>query len=274
MFVYLCALCLNIKWIQKLKVRSDKNIDAIQTSILDEEIDIHQNRLSLLLSEYFTCCDHDRKVDLQSQISKSINAQLDANKINSVTLSKLKTINIAANNQFFLWHTWFADVFEKDGFDIVIGNPPYIGEKGHKEIFQPVKNDIYIGQYYLGKMDYFYFFFHLAFNMLSFNGIGTFITTNYYPTALGARKLRADIKERMNIKTLFNLGELRLFENAPGQHNMISLFSKGSDKCECKIIDVHKKGALNPLMFASIINGADEDTVYAKITQENLFDGE
>ena len=252
----------------------NKNVDGIQTSILDEEIDIHQNRLSLLLSEYFTCCDHDRKVQLQNQISKSISAQLDANKINSVTLSKLKTINIAANNQFFLWHTWFADVFAKGGFDIVIGNPPYIGEKGHKEIFQPVKNDIYIGQYYLGKMDYFYFFFHLAFNMLSFNGIGTFITTNYYPTALGARKLRADIKERMNIKTLFNLGELRLFENAPGQHNMISLFSKCSDKCECKIIDVHKKGALNPLMFASIINGADEDTVYAKITQENLFDGE
>ena len=116
----------------------NKNVDGIQTSILDEEIDIHQNRLSLLLSEYFTCCDHDRKVQLQNQISKSISAQLDANKINSVTLSKLKTINIAANNQFFLWHTWFADVFAKGGFDIVIGNPPYIGEKGHKEIFQPL----------------------------------------------------------------------------------------------------------------------------------------
>ena len=35
------------------------------------------------------------------------------------------------NNQFFLWHTWFSDVFnrpsdcDKSGFDIVIGNPPY-----------------------------------------------------------------------------------------------------------------------------------------------------
>lgn len=32
------------------------------------------------------------------------------------------------NSQFFLWHTWFHDVFSrpsKEGFDIVIGNPPY-----------------------------------------------------------------------------------------------------------------------------------------------------
>lgn len=251
-----------------------KNVEAIQTSILDKEIDIHQNKLSLLLSEYFTCCDHDRKVQLQTQISKSINAQLDANKINSDVLAKLKMINIAGNNQFFLWHTWFADVFAKGGFDIVIGNPPYIGEKGHKEIFQPVKSDFHLGQYYLGKMDYFYFFFHLAFNMLSFNGVGTFITTNYYPTALGARKLRADIKERMKIKTMLNLGELRLFENAPGQHNMISLFLKGSDKCKCQIIDVHKKGALNPLMFTAILNHKDEDTSYIEASQDDLFDGE
>jgi adenine-specific DNA-methyltransferase len=128
-----------------------------------------------------------------------INKQLEAQAYNPSILAKLKEINLAENNKFFHWHTWFSDVFsrdDKEGFDIVIGNPPYIGEKGHKEIFQPVKADIHLGQYYLGKMDYFYFFFHLAFNMLSPNGVTTFITTNYYPTALGARRLRADIKDR------------------------------------------------------------------------------
>jgi adenine-specific DNA-methyltransferase len=110
--------------------------------------------------------------------------------------------------------------------------------------------------------------------MLSPNGVATFITTNYYHTALGARKLRADIKERMRIRTLFNLGELRLFENAPGQHNMISSFTKGKDDYKCQVIDVHQKGTLNPLMFTSIINHIDEDTTYADIAQEDLYDGE
>ena len=110
--------------------------------------------------------------------------------------------------------------------------------------------------------------------MLSPNGVATFITTNYYPTALGARRLRADIQDKMNIKTLFNLGELRLFENAPGQHNMISSFSKGNDDCKCRVIDVHKKGALNPLMFTSIISCKDEDTTYADVAQNELYDGD
>ena len=67
----------------------NKNVDAIQTSILDEEIDIHQNRLSLLLSEYFTCYDHDRKVDLQSQISKSGFApQMIHNTNNIISISR------------------------------------------------------------------------------------------------------------------------------------------------------------------------------------------
>ena len=203
---------------------------------------------------------------------------LTSQSIDCRILSELKHLNLAGNDQFFLWHTWFSDVFNradgKDGFDIVIGNPPYIGEKGHKEIFQPVKADIHLRQYYLGKMDYFYFFFHLSFNLLTDAGISTFITTNYYPTALGARRLRADIRERTSIITLFNLGELRLFENAPGQHNMISSFIKGDYNCRCKVIDVHKKGTLNPQMFISIISQKDSDTSYAEVLQDNIFDGE
>ena len=262
--------------LSKLTYEKEYKKDKGEISLFDDEKNRLQKTVSHLLSSYYSCSDHDRKVKLQKEISDTINEQLKAQAYNPEILRELRTINLAENNKFFLWHTWFSDVFNRDdreGFDIVIGNPPYIGEKGHKEIFQPVKSDIHLGQYYLGKMDYFYFFFHLAFNMLSTNGVATFITTNYYPTALGARKLRAYIKDRINIKTLFNLGELRLFENAPGQHNMISSFSKGKNDCKCQVIDVHKKGALNPLMFTSIISRKDEDTAYADVVQEDLYDG-
>jgi hypothetical protein len=66
---------------------------------------------------------------LQQEISDTINKQLEAQAYNLSILAKLKEINLAENNKFFLWHTWFSDVFsrdDKEGFDIVIGNPPYV----------------------------------------------------------------------------------------------------------------------------------------------------
>ena len=264
--------------LSKLTYEKEHKKDKGEILLFDNEKNRLQKTVSNLLKVYYSCFDHNRKVKLQREISETINRQLEVCFVDSAILEKLKGINLAENNQFFLWHTWFSDVFSREdgrsGFDIVIGNPPYIGEKGHKEIFQPVKKDVHLGKYYLGKMDYFYFFFHLSFNMLSTNGVGIFITTNYYITALGAKKLRTDIKERMSIMTLFNLGELRLFENAPGQHNMISLFSKVNDYGKCNIVDVHKKGTLNPLMFAQITNHKDNDTIYSEISQTDMFDGE
>lgn len=49
---------------------------------------------------------------------------------------------------------------------------------------------------------------------------------------------------------------------------------KGNKYHECRIIDVHKKGTLNPFMFSSIINYKDKDTSYGPITQEYLYDSE
>ena len=252
--------------------KKTKRGQAWQQSIAFDEQDSLKN-IQDAIRKYYNTDEHGKKVELRNIINNNVKSYIINLKGCSKDIKKkLKALPIP-NDQFFLWHIYFKEVFDNGGFDIIIGNPPYVGEKKHKYLFRPIRNSS-LGKYYLGKMDYFYFFFHLAFNMLSSNGVATFITTNYYPTALGARKLRSDIKERLNVKILFNLGELLLFKNAPGQHNMISSFSKGEDRCKCQIIDVHKKGALNPLMFASIINHKDEDTIYAELAQEDLYDGE
>ena len=244
--------------------------DTGMLSIFDNMLDVYRQDLRKMLNEYYNCTNHHEKQVLRKEIVDNVKKQLREQSIN-IDFGEL---DLSGNDQFMLWHTWFYDVFSQGGFDIVIANPPYIGEKGHKEIFQPVKLDAYLGKFYLGKMDYFYFFFHFAFNVLKNSGIGTFITTNYYLTALGAKKLRQDIKERMVINILLNLGELKLFENAPGQHNMISSFAKGCNGNKCHVIDVHKKGSLNPRMFETILSSIDKDTSYDIVEQENLYDGD
>ena len=242
-----------------------------QTTMFDDMLDVYRRELREMLNEYYQCTDHKEKKTLRKRIIDNVKKQLKEQSIN-IDFGEL---DLSGNDQFFLWHTWFHDVFSQGGFDIVIGNPPYVGEKGHKEIFQPVKLDAQLGKFYLGKMDYFYFFFHLAINILFEGGQCSFITTNYYPTADGAKKLRLDFKNRTSLRILLHLGNLRLFEGAPGQHNMITFLQKGfNENKTCKSMEVHRNGTLSPEVLNLIISGKDSETEYNLIEQSNLYDGE
>lgn len=123
-------------------------------------------------------------------------------------------------------------------------------------------------------MDLFYFFFHLALNLLKPNGQCAFITTNYYITALGGRLLRRDFKERAILKELINFNELKIFESALGQHNLITMLQKGyNNQAKCNLINVNKKGFLDNT-FNDIASGIDEQTSYNTIPQNELYEGE
>ncbi len=116
--------------LSKLTYEKEYKKDKGEITLFDDEKNRLQKTVSLLLASYYSCSDHDKKVRLRQEISTTINKQLEAQAYNPAILKKLKAINLAENNQFFLWHTWFSDVFnrndDKNGFDIVIGNPPYV----------------------------------------------------------------------------------------------------------------------------------------------------
>lgn len=183
------------------------------------------------------------------------------------------TIKELTKDGTFDFEIYFSEVFhEKGGFDIVIANPPYVGEKGHKELFEPIKK-YSLKEFYLGKMDLFYFFFHLALNILKSNGCCAFITTNYYITALGARKLRADFKHRATLDELINFNEMKIFESALGQHNLITMLTKSNNPDKlCKLVNVNRKGFMDN-NFDNIVVGKDPETSYNNILQNDLYEG-
>lgn len=188
-----------------------------------------------------------------------------------VDIRKLRTRNI---RPFFIWKLEFADVFQDNGgFDVVIANPPYVGEKGNKEMFQEIAKGN-LGKFYLGKVDLFYFFFHLALDLGSKNAQYAFITTNYFVTAGGARKLRADLKERSTIRNIINFNELKIFETALGQHNMITLFSNGhSTDARAVLSTTKRRGNAAVDTLRDIVNMVDDETDYITVKQSDLYDG-
>lgn len=138
---------------------------------------------------------------------------------------------IENKSPIFSWEKNFCDVFnKKGGFDIIIGNPPYVGEKGNKDMFNELAKSEIGKRFYMGKCDLFYFFFHLGLDILKEKGILSFITTNYYITADGAFNLRKDFKERSNILKLINFNEVNIFNSARGQSNLITVLEKSNIK--------------------------------------------
>ena len=91
-------------------------------TFFDDMIDVYRKDLRDMLNEYYGCTNHKRKKQLREKINANVKQQLKEQSVNV----DLGDLDVSGNDQFFLWHTWFYDVFSQGGFDIVIGNPPYI----------------------------------------------------------------------------------------------------------------------------------------------------
>jgi adenine-specific DNA-methyltransferase len=166
-------------------------------------------------------------------------------------------------------------MFGVEKFDIIIGNPPYIGEDKHKFIFERYKKTGLGKQFYQGKMDLFYFFFHIGLDMLEEKGILGFITSNYYLTADGAVKLREDLFRRSEILELINLNEYKVFESAAGQHNVITLLRRTDQPADNAVKQTltNRKGRADSDILQNILAKTDTETFYTEISRSQLFDG-
>ncbi|MFX1418595.1 MAG: Eco57I restriction-modification methylase domain-containing protein [Promethearchaeota archaeon] len=115
-------------------------------------------------------------------------------------------------------------------FDLIIGNPPYLGQNYNSELFQDyIKKFPICDKYFVGNMDLFYYFIHLGIEKLKPGGILTYITTNYWITKskkTGIKFLKPHILEECYLLQYIDLSDLYLFERAKGQHNCIFVLQK------------------------------------------------
>lgn len=173
--------------------------------------------------------------------------------------------------------TWFDPDWMfglKKGFDILIGNPPYIGQKMNNAIFQEVKSTRLGKRFHQRRMDYFYFFIHKGLDLLKDKGILSFITTNYFLTATYADKLRKDLYDRSVITEFINFKEFKIFKSAQGQHNIITILQKDVDKnILCHISVVNEKGLSSDQLLYNILNKKNPDTEYYSVPNKDLYEG-
>lgn len=185
-----------------------------QVTIFDDKLkklldDARQKRKELESFEVKDVRDAERKADLLDDaemamqwvkqgcnllIGTLLSEKTDAEKktqLNKLLIGYLKdlpvpgseaveAIKLAHKEHAFHWPFEFPEVFEKGGFDAIVGNPPFLGCK----YFRPVLGDRYsrylakTSQRKTGRSDLVAFFVNRADSLISANGCGGLIGTN------------------------------------------------------------------------------------------------
>ncbi len=170
-----------------------------------------------------------------------------------------------------------SDLNEK--FDIIIGNPPYLGQNYNADVFQNYTKKFPIcKKYFVGNMDLFYYFIHLGILKLKPGGILSFITTNYWLTKskkTGIKLLKPHILEECFLLQYIDLSNMTLFKGAEGQHNCIFILRKKTDlekqrsvNKPIQVIQITKNGIssnnnemFNTLIFKEVLLGNDNRSI-------------
>ncbi|QXX75213.1 N-6 DNA methylase [Methylovirgula sp. HY1] len=109
----------------------------------------------------------------------------------------------------FDWRLAFPDIFARGGFDVVIGNPPYV----RMELLKPVKP--YLEEHYVvaaDRADLYAYFFEKGLALLKQGGrLGFISSSTFFRTGSGAN-LRIFLGDHAVVESVVDFGDLQLFE--------------------------------------------------------------
>lgn len=197
--------------------------------LLGLDSDFSKKNLQRLMRDYFSVTDHKQKASMRQAINDEVKRLItDFIGGSGADLDKLDP---SANQDFFLWHTWFKDIFDNSGFDIVIANPPYISAIEAKKTIDDFVRQQYKKSYITasGTYDIYVIFIELGFKLLRNDGILSYITPSKYLSAEYAKTLREVIIKYYSVEQISDFSSIRVFENA-GVSTMISMFRKCKQK--------------------------------------------
>ena len=204
----------------------------------------------------------ERSKKEQTEWNKKVNTLAFEIKALDTEIEEIKSNKIYENA--FEWRFEFPEVLNDNGdfvgFDVVIGNPPYIKEYEGKHIFDGLREN----EVYQGKMDIWYMFLSDGIKLLKENGVLNFIAPNNWTTNSGASKIRNFMLENSKFIQLLDFSNFMIFDNASIQ-TMIMMFKKEVSKKHS--FDYRKIATIKPVYEDAIDLINNYDTENTEILQ-------
>lgn len=211
----------------------------LDTAKQEQELDTMFKELFAMQAGLFGEDDPIRKKEIKHKIEKKTS---DIIKYKLISMDKnheaARRYRQSIDNHekpYFIWKLEFARVFkEKDGFDIVIGNPPY-------RLCQPSNTSDHLLNYYKKyfkvasyKIDLFHLFFERGIDLLKTKGVLSYITPNTYLTNKYIKPLRQYILDTCKIHTIVNHD--KVFDTASVDTATIILSKENTENSCVKVL--------------------------------------
>lgn len=155
---------------------------------------------------------------------------------------------------------------------VYLSNPPYLGEKNNLELFQQLR----VGPMhalYQGRTDLYYYFFYLAQFIMAPGSVAGLLTPNYFYAATAGATLRRFLSQKTQLLKIMDFLDLKVFPEAPGQHNQFIIFQTHSPEPE-EMVSVLRSQARGTLHLSnSTVPENALDFTLQKRHQSDLFHG-
>jgi hypothetical protein len=211
------------------------------------------------LKMYFSLTDHKEKAYYRELINSSVKNYIVQQGIGPAAETRLNAIDPSANKDFFLWHTWFKDIFDNGGFDIVVANPPYVLVSSN-DILAPLYRKKYKTANE-GKVNLYKLFYEFGLSILKEGGTLSYITPNTYLTNKDSSVLRNMFFTQTALQEIIEYTEKdKVFENVtqavttivlqkrkPLYNDTVSVRTYKHGHSICDQLDLKKSGVILPI---------------------------
>lgn len=223
-----------------LSILLGKNSGEFQYTYDDKEF---QAKLEEKLGDYYNATDHSERDAMAEEINQLITSRIVKLKGNPIAVP----IKPSENTIFFMWHTWFSDVFKNGGFDIVIGNPPYGASLNDadktllKSIYYTTKT---IKGVQKGSMDTYTMFIELSYKLLKKNGVFAMIV----PISLTSSDSLSGIHRILALRcddvriSSYAVRPQPVFKNAVVNTSILLFRKSGAECTSLKATKMYRKG--------------------------------
>ena len=207
-------------------IAEHRNIDELKAKLFGDAMMLSDVEASILENNLFGVDINDEATEI-ARLSLWLRTARKGRKLNNLN-QHIKCGNslihdpAVAGDKAFNWEKEFPQVFAKGGFDVVIGNPPYVRPRSVDD-----KQLVYFKQAYAvaeNQIDLYQLFIEKANTILNDSGSFSFIVPNAFLANENSRSLRSFILKSYNIKEIVECKK-NVFEDADVE-SLIFVFKK------------------------------------------------